>query len=146
MTRSERHAITSYTARVTREGAWWMIHVPVLDALTQARRLSEVEEMARSLVAVTLDVPADQIHVDVEIESAGKIRVAHRLASLDADRRRAEQAQARFRTRQRTMAVDLAREGLTVRDIGSVLGVSFQRAQQLVADGGGAARGRRRTA
>lgn len=123
-----------YTVRVSREGKWWMIYIPALDALTQARRLSEVEDMARSLIAVTMDVPPDQVRFRTELEAIEDIRVTKRLEQLQADRRDAEKAQARFRERQRALARDLARRGLTVRDIGSVLGVSFQRAQQLLSD------------
>lgn len=127
----------AYTVRVTRDRAWWMIHVPALRALTQARRLSEVQEMACSLIAITLDVPPEQVQIRIEIETAGKIPVAERLAELEADRREADRAQDRFRRRQRAIAGELAADGLTVRDIGTVLGLSFQRAHQLVAEAGG---------
>jgi hypothetical protein len=30
-----------------RDGRWWMIHIPALDALTQVRFPEEIEEMAR---------------------------------------------------------------------------------------------------
>ncbi len=45
-----------YDVNVTRDGRWWMVEVPAIDGLTQARRISEVEEMARSLIAIELDI------------------------------------------------------------------------------------------
>ena len=38
-----------YTATVTREGKWWMVRVGGINGLTQARRLSEAELMAREI-------------------------------------------------------------------------------------------------
>jgi len=56
----------SYEALAAREGKWWMIAVPEIGGLTQARRRSEVELMARELIAITVDIPVDDVHVDVE--------------------------------------------------------------------------------
>jgi hypothetical protein len=41
-----------YEIEVTRDGRWWMIHVPEIDQLTQARHAGEIEEMAQSLIAI----------------------------------------------------------------------------------------------
>jgi hypothetical protein len=35
-----------FDIEVTRDGRWWMIYVPVIDGLTQARHPGEVELMA----------------------------------------------------------------------------------------------------
>ena len=43
---------TTYTVDVTRDGRWWTVSIPAVDGVTQARRLSDVESMARELVAV----------------------------------------------------------------------------------------------
>ena len=56
---------TTYEAHVSRDGKWWMISIPKLGALTQARHLSEVERMARSLIAITLDVDTDSFCIDI---------------------------------------------------------------------------------
>jgi len=36
----------TYNVTVTREGKWWMIDVPAIDGLTQARRLSKIKQRA----------------------------------------------------------------------------------------------------
>ncbi|MDI3312952.1 MAG: hypothetical protein QJR12_01295 [Mycobacterium sp.] len=45
-------------------GRWWMIH-PEIDQLTQARHAGEIEDMARSLIAVSTGQPIDAIAVHV---------------------------------------------------------------------------------
>jgi hypothetical protein len=58
---------TIYTATVTRDGDWWMINVPAIDGLTQARELDEVTRATRELVAVTLGIPISEAHVEIEV-------------------------------------------------------------------------------
>jgi hypothetical protein len=57
----------TYTANITREGDWWMIHVPEIDGVTQAHDLAEAGQMARELIAVTLDVPLDTVVVSTHV-------------------------------------------------------------------------------
>ncbi len=125
--------MTNYAVTVTREGKWWMIAVPELDGLTQARRLSEVETMARSLIAVTLDVPVDSFTITCSVQVVGSVAVADRLRELEAERAELAAMERHVRADQIRLARDLAAQHLPVRDIGAALGVSFQRAQQLVA-------------
>ncbi|GFG74708.1 hypothetical protein [Mycobacterium botniense] len=118
------------------EGRWWFIRIPGLgnnpdEGLpTQARRLTDVEPMARDLIAVYLDVPEDSFNVEVKIELPTSVS-AH-LQHADELRRRAAQAQTEAAAEYRAAARELKANGLTVRDIGKVLDVSHQRAQQLV--------------
>ncbi|MCU1655793.1 MAG: hypothetical protein JWO57_449 [Pseudonocardiales bacterium] len=58
--------VNTYVVRAAREGAWWMIRVPEIDGLTQAREFDEVEDTARSLIAVTLDAPPDSFEMTIE--------------------------------------------------------------------------------
>ena len=125
--------MTTYRVQVTREGRWWMVHVPDIDGLTQARRLAEVEPMARSLVAITLDVDPDSFDLSIETTSIDGVEVADRLAHAREDQRKAEELTAAAAAEVRAIARDLAGKGVPLRDIGVVLGVSHQRAQQLIA-------------
>jgi hypothetical protein len=61
----------TYDIDVTRDGRWWMIHIPALDGLTQARFPGEIEEMARSYIAVSTDTPIEDIEVRRTDVSAG---------------------------------------------------------------------------
>ncbi|MCA2303176.1 hypothetical protein JF770_06355 [Mycobacterium intracellulare] len=53
----------TYNYTVTRDGRWWMIHVPEIDQLTQARHEGEIELMARELIAVSTNTPIADIEV-----------------------------------------------------------------------------------
>jgi hypothetical protein len=122
----------TYKATVTREGRWWMIHVPDIDGLTQARRLSEASAMARSLVAITLAIPADTFDIDIQVESVGAVQVAERTARLRTEREAVARIEHQVQADAESLARDLAGEGLPVRDIGDILGISYQRAHQLI--------------
>jgi hypothetical protein len=45
--------MSSFDIDVTRDGGWWMVHIPALGGLTQARFPGEVELTAREYIAVT---------------------------------------------------------------------------------------------
>jgi hypothetical protein len=100
---------------------------------TQARRLegpSGVEAMVRDALAVMLEVPRDQIEVEVRPqlpEDLAEAVARVRQARVDAEARPAAATEA---------AADLARRltgaGMSVRDAGVVMGVSAQRVSQLV--------------
>jgi hypothetical protein len=133
----------TYQVKVSRDDRWWMIDVPELDGYvnadgainlsttTQARRLADVPgealdfictvtDSAPSTVAVTISITVADIDVTAEAQ-----RVAH-------DRQLAEQHAAAAQAQARELARSLAEHGVAVRDVGEVLGVSFQRAQQLI--------------
>ncbi|MGN6607944.1 MAG: HicB family toxin-antitoxin system [Jatrophihabitans sp.] len=122
----------TYTARVAREGKWWIVRVLDVDsAITQVRRLADAEAAARDLIAAVLD-PAGAFDVAVEVEAVEDIRVSEVIDALASSRREAEAAAESYQRRLRSEAKRLNENGLTVRDIGFILGVSFQRAQQLL--------------
>lgn len=122
-----------YTAHVTREGRWWMVAVPEIDALTQARRLGEAGTMARELVALVLDVEPDTFDLTISIDRVGSVDVRDRLAEIAREREEAADLERRLAQHTRSLARDLAEQAVPQRDIGSILGVSHQRANQLLA-------------
>jgi predicted RNase H-like HicB family nuclease len=122
-----------YQAVAERDGRWWMVAVPELSGLTQARSLSEAEKMVRSLIAVTTDTSPDEFGVELTIDSVGAVGpVSLEVRAISDLRARADEELREAAGRAAALAKGLADEGLTVRDIGSVLGVSFQRAHQLI--------------
>ncbi|MHB8245338.1 MAG: type II toxin-antitoxin system HicB family antitoxin [Acidimicrobiales bacterium] len=58
----------TYRATVQREPGWWIVTVPELDLVTQARRVRDIQHMATDLVAAWLD--ADPADVRVELEDS----------------------------------------------------------------------------
>lgn len=122
----------TYTATVSREDGWWMIHVPEIDGLTQARRLVEAETMARELIAVTLGVPLDTVTVDIQVTNVADIDIPTRLNAIRADRARAAELERAASADAASLARDLVSARVPLRDVGAILGISHQRAHQLI--------------
>lgn len=122
----------TYEVTVSREGRWWMVAVPEIDGLTQARRLDEVERMAREYIAVSTDVPVSKVAVDVSGIEAGGRDLLEAKTLVDGLRRRAKDLEALVAELTREVASVLTDVDVPVRDVSSVLGVSHQRVSQLV--------------
>jgi hypothetical protein len=56
----------SFDIEITRDGRWWMIHIPALDGLTQARFPEEIEDMARSYISLVTETPVDKIRINID--------------------------------------------------------------------------------
>lgn len=129
--------VNTYTAIASPDGKYWHVRLPGLGnhpergLPTQARNLDQVEPTARDLIALWLDVPASSFEVDVQVELPESVR--HHLELAAKLRREAADAQACAAEKYRCAANELKAGGLTVRDIGRALGISYQRAHQLVA-------------
>jgi hypothetical protein len=120
----------NYTARCRREGRWWVVEVPELGHTTQARRLDKVDEMVRSLVQMFTDDDPSSATVTVDVAFADdNTRVEVELARDTRTRAAAAQHEAAERLTQAARL--LSAQGISVRDIGVLLGLSYQRAQQL---------------
>lgn len=120
-----RHAI-----RAERDGKYWVIWIDGV-LRTQAKREREIELMARDWLSLMNDRDAESFELDIEVvipraaqqhlERARELREASARARVEAARETA------------AAALVLHESGLTVREIGPLLHVSHQRAQQLVA-------------
>lgn len=124
--------MTAYDVVVTREGKWWMVSIPELDGLTQARRLEEAPAMARDYISLTLDVPVNEVDVTMGVIDIDGVNIAGELERLHAERAEADAARDRVVEDTQRLAKTLASKKIPVRDIGAILGVSHQRAHQLV--------------
>lgn len=120
------------TAVAERSGGWWAVRVLQLPGVfTQARRLDQVSALVEDAVSAFLDIPASDIKVEVRPKLA--IEITRRLDEAREERRHADQLASAAADKLRQVARALADEGLPERDIGSILGVSHQRAHQLLA-------------
>jgi hypothetical protein len=122
----------TYTARVTRDGRWWIIDIPELDVTTQARRFRDVPRMAAESIALTTDASMHDIQVTIDVADVAGIDLADSVAAITSARRQRDELEARLSEEVRSLAQRLAAAGITVRDIGDLLGISFQRAHQLI--------------
>lgn len=123
--------VSVYTAEVQRDGRYWLIRVPEVDRWTQARSLREVETMARDLVAVMRDVDPDSFELAMEITLPEQVR--KHLEAAARLREESARANAAAAKEARAAARALADMGMSLRDVGVALGVSPQRASQLLA-------------
>ena len=133
----------TYQVNVTREDKWWMITVPELDRYvavdgsinltdtTQARLLSEVPGQALDFICTVTDSAPSEVGVNITINVDG-IDVTARAGQVVKDRELADRYATAAQAEAKDLARDLAAHGIAVRDVGEVLGVSFQRAQQLI--------------
>jgi len=117
----------------THEERFWLLSVPELDVVTQARTLDRAEATVRDLIAVWLDVPADSFAVEVEPRLDDEWTKLLR-ETKDA-RATADKASARASELLRTSVTTLHDAGLSAREVGSLVGISYQRVQQLLAKG-----------
>lgn len=128
-----------YRATVEREPGWWIINVPELDLVTQARRIRGIQHMATDLVAAWLD--ADPADIRVEIEdftppAAVKDQMDQAKRLLGQATRQQEEA---GRLAGDAVSVLVDELGLTLREAAQLLGISHQRVAQLHHRGRGAA-------
>lgn len=118
------------TAIATRGQGWWAVAVPELPGLfTQVRRLDQVADAVTDAAALLTDSVIEQVIVrpvlSDDLQSAIE-QVRTNAAEAEAARRRAAEDV-------RALVARLRTQGLSVRDVGTVLGVSPQRVSQLAA-------------
>lgn len=119
-----------YTARASRDGKFWLVHVPEIDQYTQARKIAEIPVMATELVQLMTEEDPDTFAVDVQIAMPESV-TAHLERSAEL-REQAAAAQHRAAEESRLAARELKDLDIPLRDVGELLGISYQRVHQLV--------------
>lgn len=120
----------TYDVEVTRDGRWWMIAIPALDGLTQTRRLAEAAAEAIDYIAVTTDVPKSSVSVELHVR-VDDLDATAEAESTRALKTRAEELELAASTRTRGLVRQLADKHVPYRDIGTIVGISAQRAHKL---------------
>ena len=126
---------TIYDVIVTRSGDWWAIEITAglpddVLGVSQARRLTQVHDMARNLIGDLLEIDPAGVDVSVLVQLPPAL---HEMVELFRDAgivehvARTEAALARSRAASALLNADL-----TMRETAEVLGVSHQRIKQLV--------------
>jgi hypothetical protein len=121
--------MASYRATVTRDGRFWLVRVDGVGS-TQARHLRELDTMAKDLITVMTGEPEPEIVVDYDIRLPAEVQ--DHLRRSEELRAASAEAQAAAAAEIRSAARQLHEQGVGLRDVGKVLGVSHQRAHQLV--------------
>lgn len=130
--------MTVYTSRAHREGSWWIVQCDEAPgAISQVKRLTEAQEAQREAIAFVLEVPAEDVSVRL-LPTIGR-EIDTELAELRDIRAESAVREARASQLSRSVARALNEQGLTVREIAVMLGISHQRASQLLASSSGKA-------
>jgi hypothetical protein len=121
-----------YKVEITRDGRWWMVHIPEIDGLTQARRIGEAQQMAREFIALETSTPITDVMVTIASITVPGIGDIQELADDISDlREAARKAEAAVADATKRYAKRATQAGIPVRDIAELLDVSPQRVSQL---------------
>ena len=120
--------MSTIVATATRVDGWWAVEFTTTEGprFTQARRLDQVEGMVRDICAMD-DVKVAAVTVEPVTSSDSLQAVREYKEAAET----AEIADRAVYVASRRAAHALKDEGLSLRDVGRVMGISHQRAAQL---------------
>jgi hypothetical protein len=121
--------VRTYHADVTRDGKFWLISIAEIGRSTEALRYRDVPVMAGELIQIMegLDRKDFDLRINVNLPSV----VQDHLARAEALREEAKRKNSEAATESRAAVRELLAQGLSRREAGEVLGLSFQRVSQL---------------
>ncbi|MDO5099656.1 MAG: hypothetical protein Q4D85_13025 [Corynebacterium sp.] len=112
-------------------GDVWVLECAEVGAVSQTRRLDQVADEMREAIAYLAQL--DESEVDIVVEPIVNPAIAELKERADYLYRQSDEIRAEaIQTRQAVVAA-LKEQGYTVRDMGIILDVSYQRAAQLAA-------------
>ncbi len=124
--------MTTYHVTATRHGKSWLLECDELPTIiSHANRLDQAADTIREAIAFVADVPEDSFTIELNPVLPEVYSLAEARARIARETALAANSEAARESRIAARA--LADEGWTVRDIGTVMGVSHQRAAQLLA-------------
>ena len=120
-----------FTSTARKDGRWWVVQCDQYPgAISQVARLDQAQEHQREAIGFVAGLPQETIAVAVRAVLDPAITLE--MEEADRLRKEAESAADLSAERRRHAAMAMKAAGLTVRDIGTVLHVSHQRAHQLL--------------
>jgi len=119
------------TVTAQRSGKWWVLECAEAGSVSQCSTLAQADAEMREAIAYQLGMAEDAFDITVQVVApeayAAEIAEAEQLYA-QAAKLSHEAAAARAKA-----AKTLARQNaMSIRDIGRVMGISYQRAHQLV--------------
>ena len=121
--------VKTYHADVSRDGKFWLIRVREIDRSTQALRYKDVAAMASELIEIMDGVHGDEYDLHLRVRLPDSVR--DHQARAEVLRAEAQRKQGEAAAESRAAVRELLAMGLSQREAGEVLGVSFQRVSQL---------------
>ena len=126
----------SYTVRYERDpSGWWIVTIPEIQGCrTQGRSIAEGRRRIREALELFIDgAEAERATLVDDVRLPPAMR--RQLRQVAAVRKKAERLRAKAQDATRAAVSQLTRRaGLSVRDAAEMLGISFQRVQQLAGD------------
>jgi hypothetical protein len=120
----------TWRVTVTREDGYWVAVVNGLrGGATETRRLDRIEEVVRDLVAWLTDTADDSF--DLTWEYRLPAQLAKRVRAFTEKRDGLRRAQEDYDNAARAVVAEARNEAISVRDTGALLGLSYQRVQQI---------------
>jgi predicted RNase H-like HicB family nuclease len=121
-----------YHVRATRTGRWWAILVDELPAVhSQARRLDQIQSVAREAIALVLAVLEDSFDIQIQPDLASLVELKELIEETLRAREASDAARSRASAAMRHAVRELRDSGYTSRDPGALLGASNQRISQI---------------
>lgn len=119
----------TYHADVSWDGRFWLIRVPEIDRSTQALRYKDVPAMASDLIEIMAGIGPDEYDLALTVTLPSSVR--DHLARAEVLREEAERKRSEAASESRAAVRELLSYGLSQREAGDILGLSFQRVNQL---------------
>ena len=116
-------------ATATRKGNHWLVDLPEINQGTQTENLRNANRIAHALAVEKLGVAADEVTVKLSITMPAD--AAEKWEQAKAQEKEAREAATRAAQLSRQAVHELKAQGCTYQDIGDLLGITPQRAQQL---------------
>lgn len=124
-------AMTTYTVTAERGRRWWLLQcVEHPGAISEVIRLDQAADAMREAIAFVAEV--DPATVEVDLRPVVPTAVTEHVQAAAHYREQAHGANRSAAQESRAAARALRDSGLSVRDVGTVLGISHQRAHQLL--------------
>jgi len=112
------------------EDGWWVASVPDLPGChTQGRTLDQARRRIAEAIALHIEVRRTQIkeHIKLKPKLQAAVEAAH-----DARHRAEEEQSAALKAMRRAISQLIDAEGMSLRDAGQLLGLSYQRVHQIL--------------
>lgn len=122
----------SINATVTRGEKWWVAEF-VIDGHeygTQAKHLSQIPAQVADAAALMTDLPVEDFAVAITASEPAWVELIEQYQQANADLKR---AQDEVRAASRQAVTELQAQGLSGRDVATLMGISPQRVSQLAA-------------
>lgn len=121
--------VTTYHAEVTRDGRSWLIRIPEIGRSTQALRYRDVPAMASDLIEIMTGLGTDDYDLRLQVRLPTAVR--DHLARAEVLRDEAARKNAEAAAESRAAVRELLAQGVSQREAGRLLEMSFQRVNQL---------------